>query len=111
MILSFDPATLLAWGAVIAYALSALGRPLGTTRVQAVALALHAAALVARFWQESASGGGIRFGFAPVLSLTIWLVLAVHLAESRLVPLAGLRRVFSIAGATSVALALFFPGE
>jgi ABC-type uncharacterized transport system permease subunit len=111
MILSFDPATLLAGGAVIAYLLSAAGRPLGTTRVQAVALALHAAAILARFWQESAGGGGIRFGFGPVLSLTVWLVLAVHLAESRLVPLAGLRRVFSVAGAASVLLALTFPGE
>ncbi len=111
MILSFDPAALLAYAAVAAYALSALGRPLGTTRVQAVALALHAATLVARFWLEWADGGGLRFGFAPVLSLTVWLVLAVHLAESRLVPLAGLRRMFSLLGATSVLLALAFPGE
>jgi ABC-type uncharacterized transport system permease subunit len=111
MILSFDPATGLAGAAVIAYALSALGRPLGTTPAQAVALALHAAALVARFWIEAASGDGLRFGFGPVLSLTVWLVLAVHLAESRLVPLAGLRRMFSLAGAAAVVLALVFPGD
>ena len=112
MILSSDPASLLAWGAVIAYGLSALGRPLGTTRVQAVALALHAASLVMRFWQEtSPAGGGLRFGFAPVLSLTVWLVLAVHLAESRLVPLARLRRTFSLAGAAVLLLAMLFPGD
>lgn len=112
MILSFGPANLLAAGAVLAYALSALGRPLGTTRVQAVALVLHAASLVARFWQESSpGGGGLRFGFGPVLSLTVWLVLAVHLAESRLVPLGGLRRMFSLAGAASVLLSMFFPGD
>lgn len=111
MILPFDPASVLALAAVAAYGLSALGRPLGTTRVQAVALALHAASLVARFWAESASGAGLRFGFGPVLSLTVWLVLVVHLAESRLVPLAGLRRVFSVAGAAAVLLALAFPGD
>jgi ABC-type uncharacterized transport system permease subunit len=111
MILSFDPALLLAWAAVAAYALSALGRPLGPTGVQALALALHGLSLAAGFAEEAHAGEGIRFGFAPVLSLTVWLVLAVHFAESRLVPISGLRRMFSIAGAAAVLLALAFPGE
>src|SRR4051812_2495188 len=33
-----------------------------------------------------------RFGFAPVLSATLWLVLAVYVIESRFVPLPGVRR-------------------
>jgi len=111
MILSFDPAVALAWAAVAAYALSALGRPLGTTGLQVPALALHGVALATGFVEQAHAGQGIRFGFAPVLSFTVWLVLAVHFAESRLVPIAGLRRVFSVAGAAAVLLAIWFPGD
>ena len=115
MILSFDPASLLAWAAVVAYVLAALGRPLAVGRVQApfqaLGIALHGLSLVARFAQEAHAGQGIRFGFAPVLSLTACLVLAVHYAESRVVPIAGPRRVFSIIGAAAVLLAIVFPGE
>ena len=111
MILSFDLATALAGCTVAAYGLAALGRPLGTARLQLIALALHGLWLASGFAQDVHAGHGIRFGFAPVLSLTVWLVLSVHFAESRLVPIAGLRRVFSIAGAASVLLALVFPGE
>ncbi len=115
MILSFDPASLLAWAAFAAYVLAALGRPLAAGRVQApfqaLALVLHGLSLVARFVQEAHAGQGIRFGFAPVLSLTAWLVLAVHYAESRVVPIAGPRRVFALIGAAAVLLALVFPGE
>ena len=111
MILSFDPASLLAWAAVVAYVLAALARPSAAGHVQALALGLHGLSLVSRFVQEAHAGQGIRFGFAPVLSLTAWLVLAVHYAESRLVPIAGPRRVFSVIGAASVLLAIVFPGE
>ena len=98
MILSFDPAVVLACAAVAAYGLSALGRPLGTMRMQVIALALHGLSLAVGIGREIDAGQGIRFGFAPVLSLTVWLVLAVHFAESRLMPIAGLRRAFSIGG-------------
>ena len=54
---------------------------------------------------------GARLGFAPVLSMTVWLVLTVHTIESRLVPLPGVRRVLAVAGAAAVLLAWFFPGE
>ena len=111
MILSLAPAQALAWVAAAAYVLSALGRPAWAGRAQLLALALHGLSLAVGFVQEAEGGHGIRFGFAPVLSLTVWLVLAVHFTESRLVPIAGLRRVFSIAGAAAVLLALAFPGE
>ena len=111
MILSFDPAAALAWSTAAVYGLAALGRPPGTARLQLLALALHGLWLASGFVQDVHAGHGIRFGFAPVLSLTVWLVLSVHFAESRLMPIAGLRRVFSIAGAASVLLALAFPGE
>ena len=54
---------------------------------------------------------GARLGFAPVLSMTVWLVIAVHGLESRLVPLPGVRRVLAAVGAAAVALAWMFPGE
>jgi ABC-type uncharacterized transport system permease subunit len=111
MILSFDPATALAWAAVAAYVLAAVVRPPAAGFVQAAALMLHGGSLVVRFALEARAGHGIRFGFAPVLSLTAWLVLTVHYMESRLLPIAGPRRVAPAIGAVAVVLALAFPGE
>lgn len=54
---------------------------------------------------------GARLGFAPVLSMTVWLVVAVHTVESRLLPLPAVRRLLGLAGAAAVALAWSFPGE
>lgn len=54
---------------------------------------------------------GARLGFGPVLSLTIWLVLAVHAVESRLVPLPAVRRLLAACGAVVVLVAWAFPGE
>ena len=52
-----------------------------------------------------------RFGFAPALSMTVWLVLAVYLVESRFVPLPGARRALAVLGIAVVVLAWLFPGE
>jgi ABC-type uncharacterized transport system permease subunit len=52
-----------------------------------------------------------RFGFAPALSMTVWLVLAVYVVESRFVPLPGARRTLAALGIAVVALAWMFPGE
>ncbi|MEO7151309.1 MAG: cytochrome c biogenesis protein CcsA [Burkholderiaceae bacterium] len=54
---------------------------------------------------------GARFGFAPALSMTLWLVLAVYAVESRVVPLPGARRGLAALGVAVVALAWLFPGE
>ncbi len=54
---------------------------------------------------------GTRLGFAPVLSLTVWLVIAVHTVESRLVPLPPVRISLALAGMAAVLLAATFPGE
>lgn len=56
-------------------------------------------------------GAGARFGFAPALSVTLWFVVAVYLVESRLVPLARVRRVLAALGVVVVLMALVFPGE
>ncbi|MEO6031430.1 MAG: cytochrome c biogenesis protein CcsA [Burkholderiaceae bacterium] len=54
---------------------------------------------------------GARFGFAPALSMTVWLVLGVYVVESRLLPLPGPRRALAWIGMAVVALAWAFPGE
>ena len=111
MILSSDLIHALAWAAVAAYALSGLGRPAWGARAQVVALILHGLWVAGTFVGEADAGSGIRWGFAPVLSLTAWLVLTVHFTETRLVPISGLRRIFAVLGAASVLLALAFPGD
>jgi ABC-type uncharacterized transport system permease subunit len=54
---------------------------------------------------------GARFGFAPALSVTLWLVLAVYALESRYVALPGARRRLALLGVAVVALAWSFPGQ
>jgi len=54
---------------------------------------------------------GARFGFAPALSMTAWLVLTVYLIESRFLPLHSVRRVLAWLAAAAVLLAWSFPGE
>ena len=54
---------------------------------------------------------GARFGFAPALSMTVWLVLAVYMVESRFVPLPSARRVLASLALLAVLLAVTFPGE
>ncbi|MDC8784225.1 cytochrome C assembly family protein [Roseateles koreensis] len=54
---------------------------------------------------------GTRFGFAPALSATVWLVLAVYMVESRFLPLPSVRRVLAVMAAAAVLLAIVFPGE
>ena len=82
MILSSGLIHALAWAAVAMYALSILGRPVWGARAQVAALVLHALWLAATFVGEADAGLGIRWGFAPVLSLTAWLVLTVHFTET-----------------------------
>lgn len=72
----------------------------------------HALALLLHAQPGDAAGAvGVRFGFAAVLSLTVWLVIAVHAIESRLLPLPGVRRALAFTGAVSLALVWSFPGE
>lgn len=54
---------------------------------------------------------GARFGFAPALSVTAWLVLAVYAIESRRLGLPGLRRSLAWLALAAVVLAWRFPGQ
>lgn len=72
---------------------------------------LHALLLVLDIGGWGRLEPGARLGFGPISSLTVWLVLAVHAVESRLLPLPAVRRVLAAAAAVSVLLAWAFPGE
>ena len=97
-------------GAMLAYAVLALFyRRLAASRLAMllfVAWILHSLALA-----EGLFGMLPRFGFAPALSMTVWLVLTVYLVENRLLP--KLKPQWSLAGlgAAAVLLPLLFPGN
>jgi len=71
----------------------------------------HGAALVIDIAGIGSEIPGARFGFAPALSMTLWVVLAVYELETRFVPLSGARRALASLGAIVVVLAWVFPGQ
>lgn len=99
----------LALSAATAYALSAAGAVrLGASAARAavwLAWLLHGALLG---W--SLFGAEPRFGFAPALSVTAWLVAAVYAVESHVFPLLETRWALSALGAVAVLLSILFPG-
>jgi ABC-type uncharacterized transport system permease subunit len=125
MILSFGPpgdsaaAAGLAFGlptlcALLAYAVAALPGERSARMARHALLVgwlAHGVAIVVDVagagWPES----GARFGFAPALSATLWLVLAVYQLESRVVPLPGARHKLAGLGVAVVVLAWCFPGR
>jgi len=52
-----------------------------------------------------------RFGFAPALSMTAWLMLTVYAIEQQLYPKLRAVGVLSVLGALAVLLAQIFPGK
>lgn len=100
---------LLGAAAAVAYAVPALAaRTLGTLsarRMLWLAWALHGAQLA---W--SLLGEAPRFGFAPALSITVWLVLTAYVVESQLYPQLRARWALAGFGALAIILALLFPG-
>lgn len=100
--------------AALAYAVasftaeSARPRPYG---LLLLAWAAHLLALVIDIAGIGLAQPGARFGFAPALSMTMWLVLALYMVESRFLPLPSARRVLAGLAVVAVLLALFFPGE
>jgi ABC-type uncharacterized transport system permease subunit len=114
MILSADPAFLGAGVALLAYLgalLPAAPERRWPLQLLFTAWMVHALVLLAGAGAWASEAEGLRLGFAPVLSFTVWLVLAVHGVESRFVPMPNVRRALALAGALAVALAWAFPGE
>src|SRR5690242_3245218 len=115
MILS--PATLTFWPsvvAVLAYGLASVLPP-GEDHSAApqnrriwAALAVgwlaHAVSIALDTFTWDSPNPAARFGFAPALSVTTWLVLAVYAAESHRLGLPAVRRVLAWLAAATVAL-------
>ena len=121
MILSFAPVQTLGAAPLVVALVAMLAYGVVAWPVQGLAR-LHVPALVAGWLLHALLlaldiGGwgrgepGARLGFGPVLSLTVWLVLAVHEVESRFGPLPGVRRLLALSGAVVVLVAWAFPGE
>ena len=100
---------LLALGAALAYGLTAVAAPrLSHHTVRLILLAawsMHAGTL-----GLGLAGTPARFGFAPALSITAWLVLTVYAVESHVIPQLKARWALSGLGAAAVLLAQVFPG-
>jgi len=113
-----NPATLALWVpsllALVAYGAAVWWRDTGGDGPRLALLvgwAAHAVAIVVDMAGIGTGVTGARFGFAPALSATLWLVLAVYVVESQWVPLPGVRRTLAMLGMAAVVLAALFPGE
>ena len=107
---SASPAgVVLTLAAAAAYALPAAGAARlseqAARRGLLAAWLLHAATLV---W--GLFGDTPRFGFAPALSVTAWLVLTCYAVERQMFPQLRARWALAALGAAAVVLALVFPG-
>ncbi len=95
--------------AVLCYALPALApQRLGDGRTRQLlwlACGAHALSLLASFSPP------VRFGFAPALSVTAWLVLAAYLVESKFYPQLRGRWALGSLGGLTVVMAAVFPGN
>lgn len=74
-------------------------------RLLLAAWVLHALTLA-----DGLLGTPPRFGFAPALSMTVWLVLTVYAIERRLFPQLQAHWALSGLGSAAVMLSLVFPG-
>jgi ABC-type uncharacterized transport system permease subunit len=96
--------------AAVAYAVPAAGAARLSERAARGALLaawlLHAAVLA---W-SIVGASPPRFGFAPALSITAWLVLTVYAVEKQMFPQLRARWALGGLGAAALLLALVFPG-
>jgi ABC-type uncharacterized transport system permease subunit len=111
MILASAPVAtvVLTLAAAAAYAVPAAGA--ARLSEQAARMALLAAWLLhALVLAWGLLGDSPRFGFAPALSVTAWLVLTVYAVERQLFPQLEARWALASLGSAAVLLALIFPG-
>ncbi|MES2282078.1 MAG: cytochrome c biogenesis protein CcsA [Pseudomonadota bacterium] len=96
-------------GAAVSYGVLALAASrLSSNTLRTVLFAawlFHAVALAAGLLGEPP-----QFGFAPALSMTVWLVLTVYAIESRLFPQLQAHWALAGLGSAAVVLAAVFPG-
>lgn len=100
----------LSLAAALAYAVSAAGASRlghrGASLALGAAWLLHLGALAAGLLADPP-----RFGFAPALSITAWLVATVYAVEKQMFPQLASRWAFGAGCAVAVLLPLAFPGE
>jgi ABC-type uncharacterized transport system permease subunit len=100
----------LSLGVAVAYAASALGTATSDKSWQRLlvwlAWILHGVLLTVGLW-----GGEPKFGFAPALSVTAWLVGLVYVIEIYFFPALRMPMLLSGFGAAAVLTALLFPGN
>lgn len=112
MILAATPwwTTALSLGAALGYAALALGHAHLTEKpvrgLLALAWLLHGTVLLGGLLGEPP-----RFGFAPALSVTAWLVLTVYALERLVYPQLRARWSLALLGTAAVLLAWWFPGQ
>ena len=100
---------LLALAAAAAYAIPAAAARILNDHVARLAL-LAAWLLHGTVLALGLLGDAPRFGFAPALSVTAWLVLTVYAVEQKFFPQLQARWTLASLGAAAVLLALVFPG-
>ena len=105
---------LLTAAALLLYTLAAMPH-VAMRRMASAALlggfALHLLLLLIDIGGIGRSASGMRWGFGPVLSMTVWLMIAVHTVESRFLPLPSVRSLLAAAGIFAVVAASVFPGD
>jgi ABC-type uncharacterized transport system permease subunit len=114
MILSAAPDALLALLAIASYLVACVPTAPERhwpSRLLGMAWALHALVLAVSSGLWGSDSQGLRLGFSPVLSFTVWLVLLVYGVESRFLPVVSVRRALALCGAAAVAVAWLYPGE
>ena len=99
----------LALAAALAYAMPAAAARMLNDHAARLALVaawlLHGSVLAIGL-----AGEAPRFGFAPAISVTAWLVLTVYAIEQKFFPQMQARWTLAGLGAAAVLLALVFPG-
>ncbi len=99
-----------ATGAAVAYAVLAVAAPrlpvMTVRSLLGAAWLLHAITLA-----DGLLGTPPRFGFAPSLSVTVWLVVTVNAIESRLYPKLQAHWALAGLGSAAVVLSVAFPGS
>jgi ABC-type uncharacterized transport system permease subunit len=103
------PSVVLTLATAAAYAVPAVGAARLSDRAARIALLLgwmlHAVVLTLALLNQPP-----RFGFAPALSVTAWLVLTVYAVERQMFPQMQARWALAGLGSAAVLVALAFPG-
>ncbi len=100
----------LAIAAALAYSISGMGAVRLGARAARITVWL-AWLLHGLLLGSSLFGAELRFGFAPALSVTAWMIAGVYAVESHLYPLLETRWTLSALGAGAVLLGALFPGN